>query len=110
MSTSKDQLKTHDKSIKLEGKYGADAYNSKAKPAVGANSAAIASASKNQAKLKAEGGNVSKSRLGYNPLENTNLDSPELPYFLFIPNKRDLQVMIKKAVTVQNADEIVINM
>jgi hypothetical protein len=47
------------------------------------------------AKLKA------KNKFAYKPSTET--------YFSFIPSKQDLQIMIKKATTIKDADEIVID-
>lgn len=51
---------------------------------------------------------TTKNKFAYKPLDNAYYEISYPPYFLFIPDKRDLQVMIKSA-TSKNEDDIVIN-
>lgn len=61
-----------------------------------------ATMSKKDAKLKA------KNKFAYKPLSVDLLYQEWPPYYSFIPTKQDLQVMIKKATTIKNVDEIAI--
>jgi hypothetical protein len=47
-----------------------------------------------------------KNKLAYKPLDDLYLEMDSAPYFFYIPDKRDLQVMIKKATLLKSEEEI----
>ena len=47
-----------------------------------------------------------KNKLAYKTLDDMYLEAESAPYYFFIPDKRDLQVMIKKATLLKSEEEI----
>lgn len=60
---------------------------------------------------KGEGGKMlKKNKLAYKNLDPIYIEMAHPPYFFFIPDKQDLQVMIKKATTIKSPDDIDVNL
>ena len=101
----KKEQKMLEKGQKVENKHGADSgmHGTKSKPA--GSPTKRGAAGKKSEGIKAS----SKNKFDYKPLEQVYLDSNMPPYFFFIPDKKSWQVIIKKATTIKNEEELDLN-
>lgn len=99
----KKEQKALEKAQKVENKHGIDGHAAKGGKQPGSPS------KKPTAPKKAEGKQTTKNKFGYNPINEETKMKKYPPCLVFNPEKRDIQVMIKKATTLKGVEDIEIN-